>query len=782
MSKISRFCISKHVRDEVTVPCSPEAFDAIVDDPRVHDTLERLKTLAAAGDTKAYRALKESLPVCCYHAMRFEGNKRNVDNAVRSGLAMFDLDHIADPTALWQTFVERGGLTQFVVALAHTTPSMEGLRIVVERREGVSIAEEQRRLAEFLSLRTYDASTCDDARASFVVARDRILFMDNSVLWYDDEDTPENRQRIEADNQQRYPGSKARGAAKPAAQPTAQPTDTPIAASYDDSLKFGSLPYADIIDRYFLKKLGRQPMEGERNVQLLAAARDLYCISEGSEEKLKQILPSLGLSNEEMDSVVHNAAAYRRANPVAKIPYALWSVIKELEQERHVTTDIGEEFEEGVEETVPDEVLEAEQRIPALPPVIRELVGIAPAGFKIPSLIACLAPMGTALTQLRAPYIDGQMTFPGFHVVIEAPQASGKSFAGRVVDTILRYVKAHDQEQRAIEREYERQARLNKNAKRQEDDPRVIIEVVPASISIAKALKRFDQSQGLGLFSFSAELDTMTNSNKRGGWSQKTDLYRLGYEGGEYGVDYMSENSYSATVTVRYNILSTGTPNAVDRFYHDCEDGLNSRVLFCSLANQQFRSLPVWGKFTKGQARIVDTKLHEAYALSYDEAGGVQPEYVMRMPWLCGEMNLWLERRRLEAAKSGSVAMDTFRRRAALNGFRAGMMAWWLWGENTRHRKETADFALFVADLTLNGQMHRFAGQLESDADKASVNTLATTRVSELFDSLPATFTTAQVATAATKQGIKSIPRKLIYNWRIAGLIEKVNQEYHKLS
>ena len=786
MNRIARFCVSYNVKSGATKPCSLQEFERIVDDARLCSTLVRLEQLAAEGDKEAYRALKESLPVFCFHAMRYDGDRRLVKGAVRSGLVMLDVDHIDDPAALYRTFVDKGGLDRFATALVYRTPSGQGLRFVVERADGTSIVEEQRRLATFIGT-AHDTSTCDDARASFAVSRDRIYYLDERLLWYPDDDTPENRQRLETANQQRYPSSDSRTApaAAPSATASAAPADAPIAATYDASLMFGGLRYADIVQRYFTKKLGHMPMEGERNVQLLSAARDLWAVTEGSETKLKQVLPTLGLSDAELDTIVRNAAAYRRANPVAKIPYVLWSVIKELEEENHIAASaIGEEFDEGVGDSVPDEVIAAETAIPALPPVIRELTAIAPAGFKIPTIMACLPILGTALTRLRACYIDGQMTFPGFIVVISAPQASGKSFAGRLVDILLRYVKEHDREQRAIEREYERQMRLNKNAKKQIDDPRVVIQCVPATISIARILKRFDQSYDLGLFSFSPEQDTVTATNNRGGWSQKSDLYRIAFDGGEYGQEYMSENSYSAMVNVKYNLLTTGTPKSVTRFYSDAEDGLVSRCIFGQLANQQYCALPVWGKLTKAQQRLIDDKMREAFALSYDEMGVVQPEHEMRMPWLCGEMNLWLERKRREAAKGANVAMDTFRRRSAVIGFRAGMMAYWLWGENTRHRSEVCAFALFVAELTLSGQMDRFAEQLEKDSATVAAKPSRphTSAFAELFDALPSTFTAADVAEAAARRNLKTLPRKLTYIWRTAGLIDSDGKVFRKTS
>lgn len=194
---------------------------------------------------------------------------------------------------------------------------------------------------------------------------------------------------------------------------------------------------------------------------------------------------------------------------------------------------------------------------------------------------------------------------------------------------------------------------------------------------------------------------------------------------------------------------------------------------------------PVWGRMTRQQQRTVDAKLHEAFALSFDETGCVMPEHEMSLPFLCGEMNIWLERKRLEAAKAGSIAIDTFRRRAALNGFRAGMMAHWLWGESPRRRKDVTAFALFIADLTLDGQLRRFANQLEVGEGQESPSLVLTrnnNRTIALYDSLPDVFTTADVAHAASEFLIKTPARNVIYGWKSAGLIEKTDvSQFRKL-
>ena len=100
------------------------------------------------------------------------------------------------------------------------------------------------------------------------------------------------------------------------------------------------------------------------------------------------------------------------------------------------------------------------------------------------------------------------------------------------------------------------------------------------------------------LFSFSEEMDTMTKSNKAGAWAQKSDIYRNAFDNAEYGQDYISEGTYSATVRMFYNILVCGTPKAVSRFFYDAEDGLVSRCIFCQLPSQFGKEIPKFRKMS----------------------------------------------------------------------------------------------------------------------------------------------------------------------------------------
>ena len=92
-----------------------------------------------------------------------------------------------------------------------------------------------------------------------------------------------------------------------------------------------------------------------------------------------------------------------------------------------------------------------------LPPIIREVVSCAPANRKLPSFVACLAPLCALATRIRLNYYyDGQrQSALLLQVIIEAPQSSGKQFAADIERLLMDHtLKAHDQEQRRLEQKY----------------------------------------------------------------------------------------------------------------------------------------------------------------------------------------------------------------------------------------------------------------------------------------------------------------------------------------
>ena len=79
--------------------CTPEKWDELIDSPVVKDICARIAALdETAGDyAERKQALKKRLPIIIPHAASFKNNKRVSADAVPSGLAMLDVDHVEKP-------------------------------------------------------------------------------------------------------------------------------------------------------------------------------------------------------------------------------------------------------------------------------------------------------------------------------------------------------------------------------------------------------------------------------------------------------------------------------------------------------------------------------------------------------------------------------------------------------------------------------------------------------------------------------------------------------------
>ena len=129
----------------------------------------------------------------------------------------------------------------------------------------------------------------------------------------------------------------------------------------------------------------------------------------------------------------------------------------------------------------------------------------------------------------------------------------------------------------------------------------------------------------------------------------------------------------------------------------------------------------------------------------------------------------WIKEQQQEAVRTGDRTRDTFCRRSAVVGFRAGMLAWFLYGEkNTRtYRKNTAEFARWVADQMLTQHLLRF----QIDGSGSNTN-----RWEGAFNLLPDEFTREDVRRVLNATGSNTPLKNVIYKWHLLGCIEDIEK------
>lgn len=691
---------------------------------------EEVKKLILAfrgGDAEA----KKHLPAFCFHAT-FGGKRRTNQNAKPSGLFMLDYDHLdetemaaikADIVKTAERFAEAK-----IIVLAHITPSGKGLRVVArcsahkDFAKCRTLGDFQAQLAKYIGhTDKVDGVVSDFARVSFCPKADDIFIQDDALFVAEAEVLPDAGLYVDS------------------SQKVALPSEDSGQTTYK------GVDLEDIFNLYFSLS-GGVPREGERNSAFYRAARDLRYICDFNPAVVARAMPKVGLSDEEVLAVCRSACDSSRA---ADMPQKLVKVIETLQTE--ASADVTDEDTKAVNKD-------------DLPVIFREVSSSLPNDFVNASILAMLPILGTLATGVRARYLDGQIHSPSFMTMVCAEQASGKSFVRQIVNLLLARLKDEDNVQREIEKAYQKELKLKRNSKEQPEDPQAVVRIIPASVSLAKMLQRLEYAKGKHLFTFAEEMDTITKSNRAGAWSEKSDLYRNAFDNSEYGQDYISENSWSFSGQVYYNMLTLGTPRQRERFFKDVENGLVSRFCFAELPDQFGAKMPNVSTLSAASKAKVDAWTQKLMAAS--------GEYNLDV--VNDKLAEWLEEQRIRSIKEGNRARDIFRRRSAVIGFRTALILAPLYASNY-YATILAPFATRVAELVLEGQLQTFGGEL---------NRVTETKISEkpkfinLLDAMPDIFTITEVTSLLTANGKSTPPRNVCYWWKKANLIKQIDKNH----
>lgn len=738
-----KFCIFKNVASYGEI-CTAELFDKYSESTR--SLCAKIAKAHDDGNDELKAKLKKDLPVITWQASFVQGIRKNA-NAQPSGLFMFDVDHVDNPFKLWSGII--GRKDELGILFAGMTASRHGLRLVAKcRPEFTTIAECQKWLAKEIGC-DYDASCKDWARSSFVVAPEYTYFANYKALF---EDEPDCVYNIDA-------------------QSTEQPdivleevTDQ-TGTLFGTQTEYEGIPLKDICTMWF-EQHGGLPQKGSRNQELFRLATKLRYICDFNAANIVDALPACGLSRQEVTRIAQQAISTTRA---AEMPRDFSDFLSRLRQQRELQKDCGVQ----VLETGEFEKLTDITKVPPLPPIFRQVYNAAPTDFKLAAMICQLPILGTLGSRLRARYLDNTLHSPSFQVSLEAPQASGKSFVRRLVNMELSQIIKADTEAREKEHEYNERIKelkmMNiKIDKKNKDEvlgerPVPLIRIMPATASITQLLIRMYNAKGLHLFATAEEIDTVYKAFKRG-FSNLGDLQRCAFDNAEYGQDYASENSFSGIVKLYYNTLYLGTPKAMRRFYPDVEDGLVSRVFFVTLPDQFGKTIPVWREFTPEEKAIIDTHLVRLNDISIIGTE-VQPEHVMKLDFLNKEMEQWVRMQQAAAVRSEDRTRDVFCRRAAVVGFRAGMLAWFLYGEKNTPtiRRNVIAFSKWIASAMLNQHLLRF----NYEDDKRN-----TFQFEQVYRKLPDEFDRNQLISELNAAGKESNVSTVIYRWKLLGVIK----------
>ena len=396
------------------------------------------------------------------------------------------------------------------------------------------------------------------------------------------------------------------------------------------------------------------------------------------------------------------------------------------------------------------------------------LVGV-PASMHMPVLCAVLPIAAAYADQVEVQYCDGNRQRLGLMSIIRGEQASGKSVCKNVVDVWKRQFDEEDAIARKREEEWKERKKGRKANEKAPDDPKVLIRTVPVTVSCSTLLKRFKNANGHCLYSFGEELDTLRKTNGAGSWSSKYDIYRLSFDNGEWGQDYNSDQAESGVVKVAYNWTLLGTDGAMRKCFKadNIENGLSSRVMVAEMPDSSFAKMPKYGKRSADD----EAKIQEAVTRLRSYSGFVDT------PRLRKAIEEWVEEKRVEAAKDIDRVKDVYRKRAAVIGFRCGVIHFLL---ARRETKATIDFAVMMAEYVLEQQIKAFGEALQKEYVEASEKCQRYGVNHSVFDQLPPVFNVDDLKALKHGYCTDQSLRVIVCRWRHDGWIEKTDSKHWK--
>ena len=523
----------------------------------------------------------------------------------------------------------------------------------------------------------------------------------------------------------------------------------------DKALEFKGIPYSSIIAEWW-RRNGGEPAEGERNVKLHKLAVNLRAICDNRNDLLMQVMPRFGLTDAELKSVVDSACK----EPPKGISKVMQQIIDALQL--GISVDEIEDAEAVAEQTG------VKVNVRSLPIGLKEsLVGV-PVSMHMPVLCGVMPICGAYADQVQVEYCDGNTQRLGLMSIIRGEQASNKSVVKNAVDIWKRQLDEEDALSRKREEEWKDRKKARKANEKAPDDPHVLIRVVPVTVSCSTLLKRFKNSNGHTLFSFGEELDTLRKTNGAGSWSSKYDIYRLGFDHGEWGQDYNSDQAESGVVKVAYNWTMLGTNGALRKCFKsdNIENGLSSRILVAEMPDASFSKMPKFGK----RSAEDEARIQQAVSRLRSYTGLVDT------PRLRRAIEQWVEGKRVEAAKDIDHVKDIYRKRAAVIGFRCGVIFHLLSG-NLKESKACIDFAVMMAEYCLDQQIKVFGEALRHEYINAQSECQRYGANHSIFDQLAPSFSRDDLRALKHDCGESGI-RNIIMRWKRDGWIEPVDKHH----
>ncbi len=526
------------------------------------------------------------------------------------------------------------------------------------------------------------------------------------------------------------------------AQPSAV---SPQPSNISPQPSFKGRPYSEIIDEWW-KRNGGVPQEGERNVKLYQLAVSLRAICDNNKALLLQVMPRLGLDEQELHAIVESACKESPkglSKAMREIVGMDTSAAKADEDMAQWLWDWGTQIEALSEEF----------------PLLKDIC----KGLKRNQYPAAMFVGGGLLMTLMT-----RCTYRFYHrpeelrrlnnsTLIIGDPASGKSFATRLFKLLAAPIVAADKVGKDAINAYRELMKTKGANKEKPKKPKVVVRLHPARTSNAQFIQDMvnavevvdGEEMQLHMLTFDTELDNTVTVQKGGSWIDKFSMELKAFHNEEDGQAYSNVDSILQDFIVTWNFIYTGTPIALKKKVNvqNFGSGLATRLTCIPLPATNFEMMSRESHVDyESDARL------KAWAEKLDKTKGE-----LTVQKIVDELYDWTARRMMDAAENDSKADEMLLKRCAYHGlnFSAPFIVMRHWdkmkqdGDYWCGEFETDEVDWKLAELIVNiqyaCQRHYFGAMAEAYFDNklkdASVNVRRRQKTIEGFNRLPEEFT-----------------------------------------
>ena len=743
------FGIGYNIKSKVR-ECTPDLLDKVLDSSSVaktcaelEDALERCRRgeLTKEEYETLKGELKKLLPVATFHATFKHGRRKN-DEAIPSGLSIYDIDHIPNPRAKWEEIELRK--EELGIVMAHITPSTEGLRLVfvIPTAPGtnrlMSLAEAQAWMASMLGDTTYDVCVKDYARCSFLVPREYVLFLSERLF-------------APADGAIGAPSS-----CHPEEHPSScHPEERSDEESEDKTTypeTYEGIPYPKIVET-LEEQMGGRPEHGARNNFIFSMACHLRYICDDDPDWIATILPTYGEAWEKWMASIRSACARNQTRSFPNIMRRTLSVCKGNEELKI----------KNEESLLPPEMPMV------LPPLIELLVSRTPDIYKPAVAHAVFPALGAHLWRTTFKYIDNVHHEATLMNVLMAGTGAGKNCITEPVNRILADIRRRDKENMLREKAWKKEMQsmgANKN-KRQRPEGLVIQEIDP-DMTNAAFVQRLADADGKFLYTKMNEIDQFDALKTSANRKSQFQIMCLAFDPGNvYGQTRIGTGSVTERVCIRFNWNASTTIQKGQAYFRSVlTDGPISRINFCTIPEREIGApMPVYGSYDEEFDRELATYIERLNAVRGEVECPEAFALAQTLSEECAEF----------ARLSQSRVYENLSFRANVIAYLKAMVLYVAHGEEWS--QEIEDFVRWSLQYDMWCKMAFFAESIEETEGN---NTSHHTRKGpqNLLDLLPKVFTyedAAQVKQRVTGQS--GSPKAMLNNWIRRGYIEIYGEE-----